>query len=313
MRLRIAESKDFSENVVDFLKDYFTVDIMPCAQGEIKSILEEYDVFWFRLGYKIDKNVLSKKSKCKIIATPVTGIDHIDLNLCDSLGIKIISLKGETEFLRNIRATAELTINLTLSIMRKTNFAIDDVFNGNWNRDVFRGYELYEKKVGIVGLGRLGTIVSKYFKSFGCLVYYNDIKKKDVSDDIEFVPSLSSLISICDIISIHVDYNESTFNLFDKKVFKLFNNSKWLINTSRGQVIDENSLINCLETKNIAGVALDVIKNENKNVLLSNPLLKYSESNNNLIISPHIGGNTFESFKKTEMFIAKKIVKFISN
>ena len=72
-----------------------------------------------------------QKSRCKIIATPVTGIDHIDIKLCEKLGIKIISLKGETEFLNNIRATAELTINLTMSLMRKTNFAIDHVLQGN--------------------------------------------------------------------------------------------------------------------------------------------------------------------------------------
>ncbi len=313
MRLRIAENKDFSKNVVDFLNIYFEVDINSCTQDDIKSILEEYDIFWFRLGYRIDEKVLSKNSRCKIIATPVTGIDHIDIKLCEKLGIKIISLKGETEFLNNIRATAELTINLTMSLMRKTNFAIGHVLQGNWNRDFFRGYELYKKKVGIVGLGRLGTIVSEYFKSFGCEVYYNDTEKKHKSNDIKFISDLGSLISECDIISIHVDYNKSTHNLFNKQIFKFFNDTKWLINTSRGQVIDEDDLINCLESKNIAGVALDVINNENKNIMLNNPLLKYSNTNNNLIISPHIGGNTYESFKKTEMFIAKKIINFISS
>ena len=222
-------------------------------------------------------------------------------------------MKGETEFLNNIRATAELTINLTMSLMRKTNFAIDHVLQGNWNRDFFRGYELYKKKVGIVGLGRLGTIVSEYFKSFGCKIYYNDTEKKHKSNDVKFVSDLSSLISKCDIISIHVDYNKSTHKLFNRQIFKFFNDTKWLINTSRGQVIDEDELLNCLESKNIAGVALDVINNENKNIMLNNPLLKYSNTNNNLIISPHIGGNTYESFQKTEMFIAKKIINFISS
>lgn len=277
---------------------------------DLKKTLQDVDVLWFRLGYKIDETVIDSSTKCKIIACPVTGIDHIDENLCSSLGIQIICLRGEKEFLKTVRATAEHTLLLTMMLMRRSYFAFKDVLNDNWNRDNFRGYELFNKKVGILGLGRLGNITASYFHSMGCFINFYDIDDKITSAIYNRKESMEELISNSDIISIHLPYNTSTHHLYDKKFFSYFNNNKWLVNTSRGGIIKEEELLIALKENRIAGAALDVLSGEPKNI--NKEILQYAKSNENLIITPHIGGNTMESFEKTERFVAKKILQSLS-
>src|SRR5690606_18326010 len=163
----LAETADFSPNVLSLIKEKFEVTNFS-KNTPLGKILDNVDIFWFRLGYKIDQKVLSKHSKCKYLVTPVTGIDHIDEEYCNELAIKIICLKGESEFLKSIRATAELTIALNLALIRNLVDAIIDTRNSEWRRDRFRGGELFQKKVGIIGFGRLGRIVAGYYKTFGC-------------------------------------------------------------------------------------------------------------------------------------------------
>lgn len=311
MKILIAEAEDFSAEVLERLRAHTEVDIKPCQQEELKNLLEQYDVFWFRLGFKIDESVLSEQTRCRIIATPVTGIDHIDESLCAKLNIQIVCLRGEKEFLKEVRATAEHTLLLMMTLMRKANPAIEDVKQHEWRRDLFRGFELYKKRVGIVGYGRLGRIVADYCVAMGCQVGYYDIEKKEHPEVIEVFDSLQDCIEESDIISIHIPYHSATHQLFDESIFQYFDNNKWLINTSRGGVIEENALLNALENKCLAGAALDVLHGEPD--IKNNPLIVYSQTHDNLIITPHIGGCTYESFEKTEHFIADKIIDFLAN
>ncbi len=308
LKIRIAEAQDFSEDVVEYLKEFAEVNIAPCKQSDLKDVFKEYDVFWFRLGFRITEDLMTEGMRCKIIATPVTGIDHIDEKACSKYGVKIISLRGEREFLKEVRATAEMTIALTLALMRNVLQASNDVLNGNWRRDRFRGFEIYKKTVGIIGLGRLGVITAEYFKALGANVLGYDVNINSVPNFIEIQTNINELIKKSDIISIHVTYDETTHNLIDETVFRNFDDKKWFINTSRGGIVDEAALLKTLVEKRIAGAALDVVQNEH-NFNDRNPLVQFAQENNNLVIVPHIGGNTYESFEKTEWFIAKSINK----
>lgn len=308
MKIRIAEAQDFSQEVINYLKQFAEVDIAPCKQEDLKQIFNNYDVFWFRLGFRIGADLFSENMRCKIVATPVTGIDHIDEVACTEAGVQIICLRGEHIFLREVRATAEMTVALTFALMRNIMEASNDVKAGNWRRDLFRGYEVYKKTVGIIGLGRLGSITAEYFHALGATVIGYDPHVKEVPDFVTTKEDLIDLIEEADIISLHVKYEEATHHLIDKKVFDSFDKNKWLINTSRGGIVDEAALLEVLHNNKIGGAALDVIQDEhlfNKN----NPLLQYAQENRNLILVPHIGGNTYESFEKTEWFIAKKVLK----
>ncbi|MEM6700927.1 MAG: NAD(P)-dependent oxidoreductase [Bacteroidota bacterium] len=311
-KILIAEADDFSKEVIKKLENYAQVDMLNCTQSDLKYLLEEYDVFWFRLGFKIDETVLSENTRCKIIATPVTGIDHIDEILCKELNIRIVCLRGEREFLKKVRATAEMSIGLALSIMRKIPQAFEAVKQGNWERDWFRGNELYDKTIGIIGYGRLGAIVAEYAGVFGMKVVAVEPREevKRQYSQVEFLDSLEALASRSDLISLHVDYKPQTHHLLKESFFKSCKPSAFFINTSRGGIVDEKALLVALEQKWIKGAALDVLQNE-PHIDQNNPLVAYAEVNDNLMIVPHIGGNTYESFEKTENFIADKIIRLL--
>jgi len=309
IKIRIAEIENFSTEVISQLREIASVDVIETEKKDLKKCLEEYDVFWFRLKFKIEESDFPENLKCKYIVCPVTGLDHIDLDFCKQKGITVLSLKGEKEFLKKVRATAELTMALTLSLLRKLPQAIQSVKNYQWQRDLFKGNEIFEKKVGIVGVGRLGTITAQYFKAFGATVYGYDIVDFDESICIK-MNSLEELASMVDILSIHVAYQPSTHHLIDTKIIQCMKSTSVLINTSRGGVIQSGALLDALQKNEIAGAALDVLENEYD--ILQNKLIAYSTQNEHLLISPHIGGNTWESFEKTEMFLFNKLKKEIN-
>lgn len=312
LKIRIAEAQNFSQEVIEHLRKYAQVDVVPCQQSDLKGIFQEYDVFWFRLGFRIRADLLDADTRCKIVATPVTGIDHIDEKACAAHGVKIICLRGEREFLKEVRATAEMTIALTFAVMRNMMDAEQDVKKGNWRRDLFRGYEVYKKTVGIIGLGRLGAITAEYFKALGAKVIGYDVKLDNVPDFVTIEDSIEDVIKKADIISIHVKYDETTHHLINEAIFEHFTNKKWLINTSRGGIVDESAMLKAFEEERIAGAGLDVVQDEHL-FNEKNELMKYAQTHRNLVIVPHIGGNTYESFEKTEWFIAKKILEYVSS
>ncbi|HEX2787469.1 MAG TPA: NAD(P)-dependent oxidoreductase [Ignavibacteria bacterium] len=307
-KILLTETKDFSKDVIEYLKTFSDVEIAEnFSQENLKSSLQNYDVVWIRFGFKVTKNDIPENPRCRFIAINVTGTDHLDEKSCNGKGIKILSLKGESEFLKNIRATAELTVTLTLALIRNVISAYESVKQGIWNRDLFRGTELYGKTAGIIGYGRLGKIVAGYFKAFGM-----NVCAYDINNDVDFSGaekvSLNELLKNSDVVSLHVNYKPENENMFAKSEFDLMKKNSVFINTARGGLVDEDALLEALKSKKIRGAAIDVLKNE-FNANKENKLIEYMNNNDNLIIVPHIGGNTYESFYKTEMFIAQKIKK----
>jgi D-3-phosphoglycerate dehydrogenase len=223
----------------------------------------------------------------------------------------VVSLKGEVEFLRSVRATAELTVALAFALMRRIPNAVQSVRSGEWDRDLFRGHELFGKTVGIVGLGRLGTLAAGYFKAFGMNVLGYDIRSDFPVKVADRVATLTELLQRSDVVTLHVAYDLSTRHLIGKPQIDTMPSHAVLINTSRGGVVDETALLSALQHGRIAGAALDVLDGEpdiNKN----HPLIEYATKHDNLLITPHVGGNTVESFIKTEMFLAEKVVEAFS-
>ncbi len=300
----IAEPLNFSFKVISELEKFSDVTIREIEKEELKLILGQHDVFWFRLKFRIQENDFPTDCRCRYILCPVTGLDHIDLAACEKRNIKVIALRGETEFLKTVRATAELTIGLTLSLLRHIPQATASVTNGIWNRDLFKGHEIFGKRVGILGVGRLGTITSGYFKAFGAEVYGYDINEFDTTV-CKQTQTIEELLELSDILSIHVAYNESTHHLVNADLLNKMQKSAILINTSRGAIINTEDLLHALKNNTIAGAALDVIDNEYNTA--ENKLVVYTRLHQNLIITPHIGGNTWESFEKTELFLLEKL------
>jgi D-3-phosphoglycerate dehydrogenase len=237
-------------------------------------------------------------SKFDLIASPTTGLEHID-----NRDIPLISLKGETDFLNDVHATAEHTWALIMALIRKVPMAHNDVCKGNWDREAWQGIELHGKKLGIVGYGRVGRQVAKYALAFGMKVL-----AIDESEPHEYL--LQRLLEESDIITVHVPLNDETEFMFNYEQFEQMKQNALFINTSRGAIVKESALLGALRMKRIGGAALDVLQEE------PNPwgeFIDYAKENDNLIVTPHIAGNTIESRKKTQLFIANKIVEYIKH
>lgn len=307
-RILVAEPDDFSEAALQVLRQAGEVALKAVPSPyDLSAALTEFDVVFLRLKFRITRNLLPLQPRCRFLAVPTTGLDHIDLQACAERGIEIISICGAREFLKTVRATAEHTIALVLSLLRKLPEASHSVRHGEWDRDKFRGRELYGKTVGIVGLGRLGALTAAYFEAFGMRVLGYDVR-----DDIEpsaavRVDTLEKLLEQADLISIHVNYIPETRHLFDTEEFSQMKPGALLVNTSRGGVVNEAALLEALQSGHLAGAALDVLEGEPA-IDAKHPIIQYMQSHSNVLVTPHIGGGTFESLEKTEVFIARRIL-----
>lgn len=298
-----------AEGTSNKLKEVSTISYKEINSEEgLIVAFETCDVFWFRLNHKITAKIL-ENTRCKFILCAATGLDHIDIESCKEKGIKVISLKDESEFLKEVRATAEHTLGLLLSLIRKSKRAFDHAEGGDWNRYLFQGSELYKKKIGIYGLGRLGKILAEYYYVLGMEVYYFDTKEQVVDQKFIKTAEAQELCSKVDYLSIHLPYNEETHFIIDHSILKYLKPSAFVVNTARGGVVNENDLLELIKKDKIAGYATDVLYGEPN--IKNHPLILYAKQHENVIITPHIAGNTFESIEKTEAFVLNKLIEHL--
>ena len=304
----VSESNGFSTRAADLLRQAGNLVLADLDYVGLLSAVRNADVLWVRLRHRIDAEVLAAAPRLKIIVTPTTGLNHIDLNEARRRGIKVLSLQGETEFLNDIRATAEHTVGLMLSLLRRVPAALAHVRKGHWDRDQFKGRELFGKTIGIVGYGRLGHIVGKYLRAFDAQILANDphIDQKTLGSGI-FAAPLDDLLQESDIVTLHVNLSDTTRSFFGKEQFSKMKPCGWFVNTARGELIDEMALLDALRSGHLAGAALDVLQGEQQNVMEHHPVVAYAREHDNLLITPHIGGCTVESMEKTELFMAKRL------
>ncbi len=271
------------------------------------------EVLWVRLAYKIDAVLMAKAPALSLIVTATTGLNHIDLKAADQRGIQVLSLKGKTDFLKDIRATAEHTIGLILALIRHLPAAASEVTSGGWRRDPYQGSELYGKTVGLVGYGRLGKIVARYLRAFDTTVLVTDpvVPHGPLTEGIESVSS-EELLRKSDIVSLHVDLHDGTKGFYDANLFLAMKPGAFFLNTSRGELIDETALLGRLQSGAIRGAALDVLSNEKTAGMGENALVQYAQGSENLIITPHIGGCTVESMGKAEHFLAQELYAMLN-
>jgi D-3-phosphoglycerate dehydrogenase len=281
------------------------------TREQLLGMLPEIDVLMVRLAHEIDREVLMKGERLRAIVSPTTGLDHIDGVTAAEKGVTVISLQGETSFLRSIRATAEHTWALLLALLRHLPAAVDAVRRGEWDRDAFRGRELSGRTLGIVGLGRIGGMVAEFGHAFAMDVQAYDPFVNEWGGVVP-VPSLEALLRGSDVVSLHVPLDNTTSGLIGRREVSWLRPHALLVNTSRAGVIDEGALVEALINRTIAGAALDGVHNErNPSLRSGNTLLAYGRSHSNLLITPHIGGATEESMSRAEVFVAEKLAAFL--
>lgn len=307
-RILVCESAAFSTEAATLLGQVGDLVLADLDRIALLSAIKEMDVLWARLRHEIDAEVMDAAQCLKVIVTATTGLNHIDLKEAERRGIRVLSLRGETEFLKDVRATAEHTLALILFLLRHVPPAFAHVRRGGWNRDLFKGHELYGKTVGVVGYGRLGRIVARYVKAFDTrvLVTTRNVGTAAAEPGVTLVP-LGGLLREADLVSLHLNLSEETRGFFGLQQFAAMKKGAWFINTARGELVDESALLQALESRRLAGAAVDVLSEESSVGMREHPLVAYAREHDNLIITPHIGGCTCESIEKTEMFLAKKL------
>jgi D-3-phosphoglycerate dehydrogenase len=312
MTLRVLSMADTSacDDVLDSLRQVAEVIVRPPDAAVLRQELAEADVYLASLHVRIDAAQIDAARKLKAIATPSTGLDHIALDAATRRGIAVLSLRDDKTFLNNLTATAELAWALLLSVVRRLPWAVQAARHGDWARDRFRGHQLSGKTLGIVGYGRLGRMVAEYGKAFRMRVIATDRARVDPAEGVEVMP-LNDLLAQSDVISIHVHLSDETRGLIGRQQFARMKRGAVLINTSRGAVVDEAALLDALNDGALLGAGLDVIEGEWRPDLMDHPLIRHAATHQNLVISPHIGGVTYESQRMAYARTVELILDFL--
>jgi len=311
-RILIAESEDFSDRAQALLTDIASIDRRVLQQEEIRRAMEEYHAIWIRLRLQVREADIPERPRCRFVVTATTGVDHLDIEALGRAGVRVLSLRGEKEFLETINVTAEFTLAMILALVRRLPSAVDSVVKqGRWDRNAFRGVELYGKTAGIVGLGRLGRKVAVYLQALGMRIIAFDPYSQPTGSIIRMAASLDELLQEADVVTVHVPLNDETRGMFDAGRFRAMKAGAFFVNTSRGAVVDEAAFLESLSQGHLAGAALDVLCGEPL-IDGNHPLVQYAARNENLIITPHIGGAVEGVMERCEEHMAELLRREMS-
>jgi len=283
----------------------------PATPEALARALPEADAYFAALETRLTDDLLALAPRMKAIATPSTGLDHLDLEAAARRGIAVLGLKDERELLDRITATAELAWALVLACARRLPAAFDASRRGLWARDALRGHQLAYKTFGIVGCGRLGTIVADYARAFRMDVLGHDLRDVRLPG-VERV-GFETLLQRADVVSIHIHLTTANRGLFSREVLGRMKPGAVLINTSRGAIVDEAAVLEALESGHLGAYGTDVIDGEWRADLDQHPLIAYARDHDNCVITPHVGGVTFESQAMAYGHAAKMLVEYFKN
>jgi len=298
-RKKIFITRRISPAGINLLKKFYNVLLNNSNKSPPRNLIikkvRDVDGILCTLSEKIDSSVMDAAGpNLKIISTFSTGFDHIDIDEATRRGIYVTNTGN---ILSN--ATADLTFSMILALSRKIidghSFILKKKWNNGWTPNLFLGKDVYGSTLGILGLGNIGSAVAERAKGFKMNVIYNNrnqlAKSKEKKLKVKFV-TFKELLETSDFLSINMSYERNNFHLIDREQLQRMKKSSFLINTSRGTIINEVSLIKALQNKWIAGAGLDVFENE--------PLSHKSKllQMKNVILLPHIGSATIQTRNK---------------
>ncbi len=282
------------KSVIDQIKNpKISFDYQPeIIPQDLIKIIPNYQGLIVRSRTKATKEIIDRGSNLKVIGRVGSGLDNIDVKEAKKRRIIIVNSPES-----NTEAVAELTLTLILSLLRKLSLAYSSMSDGLWLKKELSGNELFGKKVGIIGYGKIGKKVAKLLTAFGAKVdYFSRAKKTN---------SFKYIFKHSDIITVHLPLTNETKNLVNNKLLALMKPTSFFVNTSRGGVVEEKTLFKMLQEKKIAGAALDVFWQEP--LLPQSPWRKLS----NVILTPHIAASTSEALEKGTETVINDVIKIL--
>ncbi len=257
---------------------------------------------------RIPKETLEKAPELKVISTATTGADHINQSTLEERNISLLTLKGQKEVLHGLTGAAEHSWLLLMMCARNVRAAIHHVEGGGWERTEFAGTMLKGKTLGLVGYGRIGSWMATYAAGFGMDVVAYDPYVTTSPEGVTLT-SIDEVYVKADFLSIHVHLSDETKHLINGEALGKMKDGVVIINTSRGDIIDEDAVVAGLESGIVSAIGVDVLTDEPD--VTHRPLYKHSLSHKNVIITPHIGGFCPESVDITVRYAAQRIKPFL--
>ncbi len=276
------------------------------SQEDLREEIANYDGIIIRSNTKLFSEELKRSKNLKVIGRAGVGLDNIDVEEAEKLGIKVFNTSKAPSI-----SVAELTMGLIISLLRNITKADKTMHCGDWFKRDYMGFELKGKKIGLIGFGNIGTEVAKRAAAFDMIIgiYDVDKKAKQKAKDLGYIvyPSVDVLIKESQIISLHIPSTVKTENTINERRLNLMDKDNLIINTARGNLVDEVALLKALKENKIKGAALDVFRREP----IDNMDLCNFEGN--LILTPHIGSQTVETQVNASVSIAKKVSNYLKN
>lgn len=304
MKVLVCDGLD-AEAVAQLEEAGHDVDLHKALSKEdLLSLCPAADVLVVRSATKITAEVIERSSRLQLVVRGGVGLDNVDAEAAAVRGVTVFNTPSATSV-----SVAELTMGLMLGLARHIPQANTSVKSGVWDRKAFAGSELFGKTLGVVGFGRIGQEVAKRALAFRMhVVAFDQAIDQEVVDVLEIESSLSldSLLSRADYISLHLPYDVKTHHLLDRDRLAKCKPTAYVINTARGELVDETALADALQSRRLAGAAVDVYTTEPPG--RDHPLVKLP----NVITVPHLGGSTGEGQRRAGLEVARIICEFAS-
>lgn len=297
---------DMHESIVPLLAEIgFEATYAPgITREEILAQIGDYEGVLVRSKTTIDKEFIDHAKKLKFIGRAGAGLDKIDVEYVESKGIEILNAPEG-----NRDALAEHAVGMLLNLLNKINAADQEVRNWIWDREGNRGVELSDKTVGIIGYGYMGQAFVQRLRAFDCRILVYDKFKKGFGTKTVEEASLDKLFQKADILSLHVPLTPETKGWINKDFIQNFRKDIYILNTARGEILPLTDLLELLDSGKVLGAALDVLEKEKFDQLSEDERARFESlfKRKNVLLSPHVAGWTFASYKRINEVLVSKI------
>ena len=306
-KIKVLFLEGLHENAIKYFEgnDYSNIEYIKSSldKDELKEKIKDVHLIGIRSRTHLTEDVLAQAKKLIAIGCYSIGTNQVDLQEAKVRGIPVFNAPFS-----NTRSVAELVISEVIFLLRRIPEKNYYAHTGLWKKEAALAYEVRGKNIGIIGYGHIGSQVSILAESLGMNVFYYDIEKKLNLGNAKECDSLKELLRVSDIVTIHVPENETTKNMITAEKIKMMREGAYLINSSRGTVVDLNDLAAALESNYLNGAAIDVYPEEPtyNGENFTNVLQKFQ----NVILTPHIGGSTLEAQANIALEVSEKLVKY---
>jgi D-3-phosphoglycerate dehydrogenase len=298
--MKVLASEKLSQAGLEHLSEHFEVDVrLGLSPSELSEVIGAYDALIIRSATKVDADLIERAENLKVIGRAGIGLDNVDVEAATRQGVLVVNAPQS-----NVLSAAEHTLALLLAQARNIPQAHEALINGRWERERWNGVELHGKTLGVIGLGRVGTLVAQRANAFGMhLVAYDPYvsAQRAAQMGVDLVETIGEVCRRADFLTIHLPKNPETVGIIGADQFAEMRDGVRIVNTARGGLIDENALADAIESGKVAGASIDVFVGEpvTEHRLFSLP---------GVVVTPHLGASTAEAQDKAGTTIAEQVL-----